>query len=68
MDRPAADFEKCAAMMRDILRANPLALQIPIKNGDEFIGVIDIIEEKMNRYDKDRLGLDCGDEEIPEET
>ncbi len=67
MDRPGADFDKCTAMMRDILRANPLALQIPLKNGDEFIGVIDIIEEKMMRYDKDRLGLDCADEEVPAE-
>lgn len=67
MDRPGSDFDKCTGMMRDILRANPLALQIPLKNGDEFIGVIDIIEEKMNRYDKDRLGLDCADEEVPEE-
>ncbi len=67
MDRPGADFDKCTAMMRDILKANPLALQIPVKNGDEFIGVIDIINQKMNRYDKDHLGLDCADEEIPEE-
>jgi elongation factor G len=67
MDRPGADFDTCTAMMRDILRANPLALQVPLKNGDEFIGVIDIIEEKMMRYDRDRLGLDCADEEVPEE-
>ncbi|MBP1749444.1 MAG: translation elongation factor 2 [Deltaproteobacteria bacterium] len=67
MDRPGADFDKCTAMMRDILKANPLTLQIPVKNGDEFIGVIDIISQKMNRYDKDHLGLDCADEEIPEE-
>ena len=67
MDRPGADFEKCTAMMRDILKANPLTLQMPVKNGDEFIGVIDIISRKMNRYDKDHLGLDCADEEIPEE-
>jgi len=67
MDRPGADFDKCTAMMRDILKANPLTLQIPVKNGDEFIGVIDIINRKMNRYDKDHLGLDCADEDIPEE-
>jgi elongation factor G len=67
MDRPGADFDKCTGMMRDILRANPLALQVPLKNGDEFIGVIDIITEKMMRYDRDRLGLDCADEEVPEE-
>ncbi len=67
MDRPGADFDKCTAMMRDILKANPLALQIPVKNGDEFIGVVDIIKQTMNRYDKDHLGLDCADEEVPEE-
>ncbi len=67
MDRPGADFDKCTAMMRDILKANPLTLQIPVKNGNEFIGVIDIIKQKMNRYDKDHLGLDCADEEVPEE-
>lgn len=67
MDRPGSDFEKCTDMMREILKANPLTLQIPLKNGDEFIGVIDIIAEKMNRYDKDRLGLDCADEDVPEE-
>ena len=65
MDRPGADFDRCTGMMRDILRANPLPLQIPVMDDGEFVGVIDIIEEKMNRYNKDRLGLDCGDEEIP---
>lgn len=67
MDRPGADFDRCTAMMRDILKANPLTLQMPVKNGDDFIGVIDIIEEKMIRYDKDHLGLDCADEDVPEE-
>ncbi|MHB8109103.1 MAG: elongation factor G [Syntrophorhabdaceae bacterium] len=67
MDRPGADFDKCTAMMRDILKANPLTLQIPVKNGDEFIGVIDVIDEKMNRYDKDNMGLDCSDEDVPDE-
>jgi len=67
MDRPGADFDRCTAMMRDILKANPLTLQMPVKNGDDFIGVIDIIEEKMSRYDKDHLGLDCADEDVPEE-
>lgn len=67
MDRPGADLGRCTAMMRDILRANPLSLQIPLKNGDDFIGVIDIIEEKMLRYDNnDRLGLDCSGENVPD--
>ena len=50
MDRPGADFDKCVAMMRDILKANPLVLQMPVKDGDEFIGVVDVISRKMPFY------------------
>ena len=58
MDRPAADFNKCIQMMRDILKANPLILQIPIKDGDEFIGVVDIITQKAMLYDNDNRGTE----------
>jgi elongation factor G len=67
MDRPAADFDKCVQMMRDILKANPVMLQIPIKNGDEFIGVVDIIRGEALIYDKDIKGLDYTVCEIPED-
>ena len=46
MDRPGADLDKCVGMMRDILKANPVVLQIPIKAGDEFLGVVDLISGK----------------------
>ncbi len=39
MDRPGADLDKCVGMMRDMLKANPVVLQVPIKDGDEFLGV-----------------------------
>jgi len=58
MDRPAADLDKCVQMMRDILKANPLVLQLPIKNGDEFIGVVDVMRGVSLIYDKDGKGLD----------
>jgi elongation factor G len=67
MDRPAANLDKCVQMMRDILKANPLVLQIPIRNGDEFIGVVDVIKEHALFYDKDVKGLDYTVGEIPED-
>jgi elongation factor G len=66
MDRPASDFNKCVKMMRDILKANPLVLQIPIKDGDEFIGVVDVIRERAIFYDKDSKGLEYSIGDVPE--
>ncbi|HVN98051.1 MAG TPA: elongation factor G [Syntrophorhabdaceae bacterium] len=66
MDRPGADFQKCLAMLREILNANPLALQIPIKDGDEFIGVVDVITGKAIYYNEDRLGISYKTVEVPE--
>jgi elongation factor G len=65
MDRPAADFNKCVQMVRDILKANPLILQIPIRDGDEFLGVVDIITQKATLYDTATRGTEYTVEEIP---
>ncbi len=67
MDRPAANLDTCVQMMRDILKANPLVLQIPIRNGDEFIGVVDVIREHALYYDRDSKGLDYTVGVIPED-
>jgi len=44
-------------MMEEMLKANPLMLQIPVKNGDDFIGFVDVIKGETVIYDKDRLGV-----------
>src|SRR5512137_500197 len=67
MDRPAADFQKCLAMIREILNANTVALQIPIKDGDEFLGVVDVITGKAIYYTGNKLGLDYTITDVPEE-
>jgi len=66
MDRPAADFDRCVRMMQDILKANPVILQIPIKDGDEFLGVVDVITEEATYYDSKSRGLDYSVREVPE--
>jgi elongation factor G len=66
MDRPGADLTKCVGMIRDILKANTVALQLPIKNGDDFDGIVDLIAGQALVYDKDRMGYEYSVVEIPE--
>ncbi len=44
MDRIGADFFGTAQMMVERLHANPVPIQIPIGNEDNFTGVIDLVE------------------------
>ncbi len=65
MDRPAADFHKCVQMIKEVLKANPLILQIPIKDGDEFQGAVDIITQTATYYDNTTRGIEYTVKEIP---
>ena len=67
MDRPGADLDKCVGMMRDILKANPVVLQIPVKAGDEFLGVVDLISAKTMMYEVDRMGVEYVSGDVPPE-
>ena len=66
MDRIGADFERAVETMRDRLGANPLPIQLPIGAEDQFVGVIDLIENKALVW-KDELGTEFEYEEIPAE-
>ncbi len=46
MDRVGADFNRTIDSISHRLQANPVAVQIPIGQEDEFLGVIDLIEGK----------------------
>ena len=65
MDRPGADLDNAVGMMRDILKANPVVLQIPIKAGDEFLGVVDLVSAKTVIYDVDRMGVEYLSGDVP---
>ena len=65
MDRPGADLDKCVAMIRSVLKANPVLLQLPIVENDEFVGVVDVISQKAYVYDNDRLGSEYSVAEVP---
>ncbi len=65
MDRPGADLDNAVGMMRDILKANPVVLQVPIKAGDEFLGVVDLVSAKTVIYDVDRMGVEYLSGDVP---
>ena len=65
MDRPGANLANCVEMIRTILKANPLVLQLPIIEGGEFLGVVDLISSKTVLYDHDRLGYNFSVADVP---
>ena len=67
MDRVGADFVRVLGEIRDRLKANPVALQLPIGVADEFEGVIDLITMKAIRWDDKTLGMRVIESEIPAE-
>jgi len=50
MDRLGADFQKTIDSITHRLKANPVAIQIPIGSEDSFLGVVDLIEERALIY------------------
>jgi elongation factor G len=67
MDRPGADFIRVLDQMRERLKANPVALQLPIGVADEFEGVVDLVTMKAIRWDDKTLGMRVIESEIPAE-
>ena len=65
MDRAGADFLRVLEQIRDRLKANPVALQLPIGAADEFEGVIDLVTMKAIRWDDKTLGMRVIESEIP---
>ena len=57
MDRIGADFFGTVDMIKARLMANPLLLQLPVGQGENFTDVIDLIEMKQIRWDEESLGV-----------
>ena len=67
MDRVGADFLRVVEMMKERLGARPVILQLPIGSGEDFSGIIDLIEMKAHLYDEESLGLKFSTEDVPED-
>ena len=66
MDINDANFEKVIESMKSRLKANAVALQLPIGQADEFKGIIDLVEMNATIY-KDDKGKDIEVIDIPAE-
>lgn len=66
MDRAGANFWRTIDMIRERLRAKPIALQVPIGNELSFRGVVDLIENRALTY-SDELGTAMQVGEVPTE-
>ncbi len=67
MDRIGADFFRVVEEMEEKLSSTAVPIQIPVGVEDNFVGVVDLIEEKAYIYDSDLLGARYRVTEIPEE-
>ncbi|MGA8557124.1 MAG: elongation factor G, partial [Candidatus Acidiferrales bacterium] len=58
MDRIGADFDHSIRSMRQRLSAHPVPLQFPIGREENFLGVIDFIEERAIVWKDETLGAE----------
>jgi elongation factor G len=66
MDRIGADFDRGVQTMIDRLGAHPVPIQLPIGAESEFLGIVDLVENKAVIYNDD-LGKDQQVVAIPDE-
>ena len=67
MDKLGADFERTIKMIKDRLGAKPIIITLPIGKEKEFVGVVDIINQRALVWDdnKDPTGEKFETKEIP---
>lgn len=66
MDATGADFYACIDSIRDRLKANAVPIQIPIGQEDQFVGMVDLVENIAILHKND-LGTEIEKVEVPAE-
>ena len=67
MDRSGADFFNVVGMIKDMLGARPVPLQVPIGAEDDFRGVVDLISNKAFVWNEEDKGMTWEEIAIPED-
>lgn len=67
MDREGADFFNVCKQVREMLGGNPVPLQVPIGDGMDFRGVVDLISNKATIWHDEDLGMTYEQIDIPED-
>ena len=68
LDRPGSQYEKTVEQMAERLGTLPLPLQIPYREGEEGLGMIDLLRRKLIVWDPATQGVKYEYREIPEEA
>ena len=67
VDRIGADFYNAVQMMKDRLKANAIPINLPIGQGDMFVGVIDLIHFNARMYHEETFGATFDEIPIPQD-
>ena len=67
MDRVGADYFRCIQMIKDRLGATPLPLTLPVGVEADYVGNIDLIENRAIVWKEDTLGAEFEYSAIPPE-
>jgi elongation factor G len=67
MDRSGADFFNVVGMIREMLGANPVPLQVPIGAEDDFKGIVDLVTNKAYIWNEEDNGMTWNEVPIPDD-
>ncbi|HUL48760.1 MAG TPA: elongation factor G [Gemmatimonadales bacterium] len=67
MDKEHANFERVYEQIRDALTPKVIPVEIPVGEGAEFHGIINLFSQKMHQYKKGTKAGEYEELEIPEE-
>jgi elongation factor G len=67
MDRVGADFDGVVREIKEELGANAVPVVIPLGEGEEFEGLIDLVDMKAIYYDDTPDGIIMREEDIPDQ-
>ncbi|MEZ7977125.1 MAG: GTP-binding protein, partial [Flavobacteriales bacterium] len=67
MDRSGADFFNVVNMIREMLGANPVPLQVPIGAEETFRGVVDLVQNKAFVWNEEDFGMTWEEIPVPED-
>jgi len=68
MDRVGADFARVISMIKDRLKANPVAIQWPIGRESGFRGIVDLLSMEAFEWIEEDLGTTSRAISIPDEV
>ena len=66
LDRTGANFERCVQMIKDRLGARPAVLYLPIGLESDFVGLVDLVENRAIIWLEESLGAKFEYKEIPD--